>query len=87
MTASGEIEGINHPVKQRERLAARCCVRELVVQTGKTYEGIVKDDHDKPHLIGLKYHISISHSFPYAAAILHKKLRVGIDVEKPVEKN
>jgi phosphopantetheinyl transferase len=81
-----EIDGISHPIKQRERLAARCCVQELVKQTGKAYKGITKDDHDKPHLIDLNYHISISHSFPYAAAILHKKLRVGIDIEKPVEK-
>jgi phosphopantetheinyl transferase len=81
-----EIESISHPVKQRERLAARCCVKELVNKTGKEYKGITKDEHDKPHLIGINYHISISHSFPYAVAILHKKLRVGIDIEKPVEK-
>ena len=81
-----EIEEISHPIKQRERLAARCCIQELVKQTGKEYNGITKDEHDKPHLIDLSYNISISHSFPYAAAILHKKLPVGIDIEKPVEK-
>jgi 4'-phosphopantetheinyl transferase len=81
-----EIEMISHPVKQKERLAARCCVQELVKHIGKEYEGIVKDEHDKPHLVGLNHHISITHSFPYAAAILHKKLPVGIDIQKPVEK-
>lgn len=81
-----ELEGISHPIKQRERLASRCCVQELVKQVGKEYKGITKDEHDKPHLIDLNYHISISHSYPYAAAILHKKLPVGIDIEKPVEK-
>jgi len=81
-----ELEGISHPKKQRERLASRGCVQKLVKQVGKEYKGIVKDEHDKPHLIGLNYHISISHSFPYAVAILHKKLPVGIDIEKPVEK-
>lgn len=81
-----ELERISHPIKQRERLASRCCVQELVKQVGKEYKGITKDDHDKPHLIGLNFHISISHCFPYAVAILHKKLRVGIDIEKPVEK-
>ena len=81
-----EMEEISHPIKKRERLASRCCIQELVKQVGKEYKGITKDDHDKPHLIGINYHISISHSFPYAVAILHKKLHVGIDIEKPVEK-
>lgn len=81
-----ELKGISHPIKQRERLASRACVQELVKQVGKEYNGITKDEHDKPHLIDFNYHISISHSFPYAAAILHKKLPVGIDIEKPVEK-
>ena len=30
-----EIGSISHPIKQRERLAARCCLHELVSQTGK----------------------------------------------------
>lgn len=81
-----ELENISHPVKQKERLASRGCVQELVKQVGKEYKGITKDEHDKPHLIDLNYHISISHSYPYAVAILHKKLPVGIDIEKPVEK-
>lgn len=81
-----EIDSISHPVKQRERLASRCCVQELVKQIGKEYKGIIKDEHDKPYLQGYAFHISISHSFPFAAAILHKKLRVGIDIEKPEEK-
>lgn len=81
-----EMDLISHPIKRRERLASRYCVQELVKKTGKEYKGITKDDHDKPHLIDLKYHISISHSYPYAVAILHKKLSVGIDIEKPVEK-
>ena len=81
-----EIEGISHPIKKRERLASRCCIQELVKQMGREYDGIIKDSHDKPHLIGINYHISISHSFPYAVGILHKKLPVGIDIEKPQEK-
>ena len=81
-----ELENISHPIKQKERLASRGCVQELVKKVGKDYKGITKDEHDKPHLIDLNYHISISHSYPYAVAILHKKLPVGIDIEKPVEK-
>ncbi len=81
-----ELEKISHPIKQKERLASRCCVKALVEHIGKQYNGITKDEHDKPRLIDLNYHISISHSFPYAAAIIHKMLPVGIDIEKPVEK-
>ena len=69
-----EIEGISHPIKKRERLASRCCIQKLVEQSGEEYNGIIKDGHDKPHLIGLNYHISISHSYPFAVGILHKKL-------------
>lgn len=81
-----ELRGITHPIKQRERLASRCCIQELVHETGKTYHGIYKDEHNKPHLIDNSYHISISHCFPFAVGILHKKLPVGIDVENPDEK-
>lgn len=81
-----ELDSISHPIKQRERLASRGCVQELVKHVGKEYKGITKDEHDKPHLVDLNYHISISHSYPYAVAILHKMLPVGIDIEKPVEK-
>ncbi len=81
-----ELAKISHPTKQKERLASRCCVKELVEHIRKPYEGITKDEHDKPHLIGLNFHISISHSFPFAAAIIHKMLPVGIDIEKPNEK-
>jgi len=81
-----EIEEISHPIKKRERLASRGCIQELVKEIGKEYKGITKDEHDKPHLIGLNHHISISHSFPYAVAIIHKKLQAGIDIEKPSEK-
>lgn len=67
-------------------MASRCCVQELMQHVGKPYLGLTKDEHDKPHLIGSSYHISVSHSFPYAVAILHKKLKVGIDIEKPTKK-
>ncbi len=81
-----ELESISHMEKKKERLAARCCVQALVRETKNEYLGIMKDAHDKPYLIDYGFHISISHSFPFATAILHKKLPVGIDIEKPQEK-
>jgi phosphopantetheinyl transferase len=81
-----EMARIHHAIKQKERMASRACVQELVRAFKKDYKGLFKDEHDKPFLIDLNWHISISHSFPYAVAIIHKKLPVGIDIEKPIDK-
>ena len=81
-----EIESIHHHQKQIESLASRRCIQEIMQTLGAEYTGIHKDEFDKPHLIDSKFHISISHSYPYAVGILHKKLPVGIDIEKPIDK-
>jgi len=81
-----ELLHISHPIKIKERLASRLCVQELVRNFGWEYHGMYKDDHNKPHLIDNDGHISISHSYPFAVAVIHKKLPVGIDIEKPVDK-
>lgn len=39
------------------------------------------DAHGKPYLVNLPYHISLSHSFDYAAVMISKK-PVGIDIEQ-----
>jgi phosphopantetheinyl transferase (holo-ACP synthase) len=43
-----------------------------------------KDHANKPNLLlnGQSYHLSISHSFQYAAVIFSKHMEVGIDIEK-----
>lgn len=38
------------------------------------------DSHGKPYLVNLPYHISLSHSFDYAAVMISKQ-PVGIDIE------
>ena len=43
------------------------------------------DEHGKPHLVNLPYHISLSHSFDYAAVMISKH-PVGIDIEQVKEK-
>lgn len=43
------------------------------------------DTHGKPYLVNLPYHISLSHSFDYAAVMISKK-PVGIDIEQVKEK-
>jgi 4'-phosphopantetheinyl transferase len=44
------------------------------------------DAHGKPYLVSLPYHISLSHSFEYAAVMISKSRPVGIDIEQIKEK-
>ena len=44
------------------------------------------DAHGKPYLVNLPYHISLSHSFDYAAVMISKKGPVGIDIEQISQK-
>jgi len=44
------------------------------------------NEHGKPYLVNLPYHISLSHSFEYAAVMISKKRPVGIDIELIKEK-
>ena len=50
------------------------------------YEEIVIADTKKPYLPYEQYHFSISHCGNYAAAIVSKEKRVGIDIEIPTER-
>lgn len=81
-----EIEKIHHPTAKVESLSSRRCIQQIANEIGMDYQGVYKDEFDKPHLVNSKFHISLSHSYPYAAGILHKKLPAGIDIEKPKEK-
>jgi 4'-phosphopantetheinyl transferase len=44
------------------------------------------DEHGKPYLVNMPYHISLSHSFDYAAVMISKSKPVGIDIELISEK-
>ncbi|PST84738.1 4'-phosphopantetheinyl transferase [Pedobacter yulinensis] len=44
------------------------------------------DEHGKPYLINFDYHISLSHSYDYAAVMIGKTKKVGIDIELIKEK-
>ncbi|GAB2573570.1 4'-phosphopantetheinyl transferase family protein [Spirosoma areae] len=83
LTASEEEElaGINHPSQRVEWLACRVAIRQLVEKQGITYRGLRKDAFGKPHLINSVWHISLSHTSGWAAAVLHKVRPVGIDIE------
>jgi|SRR6185312_10560198 len=44
------------------------------------------DEHGKPHLVTIPYHISLSHSFDYAAVMISRSRPVGIDIEQVRDK-
>ena len=79
-------ESLTNHVKQKEWVAGRRLVKTLMEKSGLTFRGIVKDEFGKPFPAESSYHLSLSHSFPYVAAYLHKSESVGIDLEQPKEK-
>lgn len=76
----------SHPVKRLEWLASRILLCQLVEYVSASYRGIFKDQWGKPHLNALPYHISLTHSYPWLAAIIDLSAPVGIDIEKPTDK-
>lgn len=76
-----DLATINHPSQRIEWLACRVAIRQLVEAQGMDYRGLQKDEFGKPHLIDSPWHISLSHTSGWAAAVLHRSRPVGIDVE------
>ena len=82
-----ELNNIKVDSRKLEWLASRILLKSLAKShqdRGREPE-IVKDVYGKPHLAGSAVSISLSHSFPFAAAIIHTQQEVGIDIEKPRE--
>ncbi len=76
-----DLAGIAHPAQRIEWLACRVAIRELVNRQGVDYQGLRKDEFGKPYLLNLPWHVSISHTNGWAAAVLHRSRPVGIDIE------
>lgn len=75
---------VTHPHKRLQHLAGRFLLQYLFPDF--PYQLIEIADTRKPFLPGEQYHFSISHCGDFAAAIVSKNKRVGIDVEIPVDK-
>ncbi len=75
---------VTHPHKRLQHLAGRFLMQFMFPDF--PYELIQIADTRKPYLPNEQYHFSISHCGDYAAAIVSKDRRVGIDIEIPVEK-
>jgi 4'-phosphopantetheinyl transferase len=77
---------ISNPIKQLEWLAGRILTARLMTALNLTYAGIRKDDHGKPFPIAYALQLSLSHSYPYVAALIDRLAPAGIDVEQPKDK-
>ncbi len=75
---------VTHPQKRVQHLAGRFLLRYLFPDF--PFELIKIADTRKPYLPDEQFHFSISHCGDYAAAIVSRNQRVGIDIEMPVEK-
>ena len=75
---------VTHPHKRLQHLAGRFLLQYLFPDF--PYELITVADTRKPFIPDERYHFSISHCGDYAAAIVSRTNRVGIDIEIPVEK-
>lgn len=72
-------KNILHPHKRKQHLAGRYLLRHLFADF--PLEEIEIADSRKPYLKTEQYHFSISHCGDYAAAIVSRNKRVGIDIE------
>lgn len=75
---------ITHPHKRLQHLAGRYLLRELFPDF--PLELIRIADTRKPFLADEAFHFSISHCGDFAAVIISRKNRVGVDIEIPQEK-
>ncbi len=71
--------------KKLERLAVRFLLKKLVQQMNLDYTFLEKTETGKPFLTTKKgnknLNLSISHDFPFCAAIIDKNSEVGIDIQ------
>ena len=65
-----------------ESSAARFSLWSLCQQISEGPWDLRKDDRNRPYFDQSDYHISLSHSFPFVAAIISHKKSVGIDLER-----
>lgn len=75
---------VTHPHKRLQHLSGRFLLKYLFPYFPSHLIQIA--DTRKPFLADETFHFSISHCGDYAAAIVSRKYRVGIDIEIPTEK-
>lgn len=74
-------------LKKKEWLAGRLALRALTHKLKLPYTGVAKTEFGKPLLCSGNGEISLTHSYPYVAALLDDKCDpVGIDLEQRTPK-
>lgn len=73
------IASLNNGKRLLHWLSTRVLLRTML--NTKEYIDCKMDEHGKPYLPNLGYHISLSHSYDYAAVIVGKTKKVGVDIE------
>jgi 4'-phosphopantetheinyl transferase len=79
-------EAISNEQKRLEYLTGRVLTQVLLEAFALPYNGVVKDIYGKPFPRSYPFQLSLSHSYPYVAALLDQDNIVGIDLEQPKEK-
>jgi 4'-phosphopantetheinyl transferase len=72
--------------KKLEWLSARLLLNVVAAEMEIPFSTIEKDENGKPYIKGSEVELSLSHSYPYVAVIIDRKIDVGIDIEQPKEK-
>ena len=78
------VEHISNGKRHLHWLGTRVLLRKML--NTNDFIDLEVDAHGKPYLVELPYHISLSHSFDYAAVMISKTRPVGIDIEQVKEK-
>lgn len=70
---------IKHEKRRIEHLAGRFLLKYL--ENDFPLSNIGKDEHDKPRIDNNRFFFSISHSWPYIAAVIDPYKEAGIDIQ------
>ena len=77
---------ISHPERKKEWGTARLAIQEALELLQIPYPGFFKDEHGKSQPMNGQGFVSLTHTRGFAAAIYHRELPVGIDLELIREK-
>ena len=73
------LEKLNNGKRSLHWLSTRVLLRKML--NTQDYIDCRVDEHGKPYLVNFPHHISLSHSYDYAAVMISEDKFVGIDIE------
>jgi 4'-phosphopantetheinyl transferase len=73
------LDTLNNGKRLLHWLSTRLLLRKML--NTSDYIDCRMDEHGKPYLVNSAYHISLSHSYDYAAVMIGKDRSVGVDIE------